>query len=176
VDPSKLPPDDLNRNLVYAGLFLLAFELVRDLVTDRVRGFYADVTFGPGMPFRSYEKDVLSLHKNVFEASLLYLRDHFEAIRLEDIVAIQSLRKHRNDLAHRLPQLIAEMDPAENERLLIEARESLFRLSNFWTYIDIGSDPEFTSLDIDWTTVAGGDLMLLDQIIDQTRSLRTTGP
>jgi hypothetical protein len=34
----NLSPSELNRNLVHAGLFLVAFELVRGLVVNRVRG------------------------------------------------------------------------------------------------------------------------------------------
>jgi hypothetical protein len=166
----KLSPSELNRNLVHAGLFLVAFELVRELVVKRVKGFYKGVTFGGGMPFKSYEHDVLARDKNVFEASLLYLRDHFQAISSEDLNVIQALREYRNRIAHELPHLLPSMDLAANEALLSRAREALFRLSNFWVYIEIGSDPEFTSQNIDWETVAGEDLILLDQIIERCRS------
>jgi hypothetical protein len=53
---------------------------------------------------------------------------------------------------------------------LSRAREALFRLSNFWVYIDIGADPEFRSQNIDWEKVVGEDLMLLDQIIEKCQS------
>lgn len=172
---SEMSGGEVRRNLVYAGLFLVAFELVKELVTRRVKGFYANTTFGPGMPFDSYERDVLSRAKNEFEASLLYLRDHFEAIVSEDVLAIQALRKHRNDIAHELPRMLPSMDPLENEKLLVRARESLFRLSNFWVYIDIGTDPACKAQNVDWETVAGEDLMLLDQIIEQTRLNRMMG-
>jgi hypothetical protein len=170
VQPYNLSPAELNRRLVHAGLFLVAFELVRELVVKRVKGFYEGHTFGEGMPFKSYQRDVLARHKDVFEASLLYLRDHFEAISSEDLNAIQALRQHRNRIAHELPQLLPKMDPTENDALLSIARETLFRLSDFWVYIDIGSDPEFKSQNIDWEKVAGEDLMLLDQIIEGCRS------
>lgn len=86
---------EVNRNLAHAGLFLVAFELVKELVVKRVKGFYEGVTFGEGLPFKSYDEDVLARHKNVFEASLLYLRDHFQALSSEDLNAIQMLRQHR---------------------------------------------------------------------------------
>lgn len=170
--PDSLSPAELNRNLVYAGLFLVAFELVRELVINRVKGFYANTTFGPGMLFRTYEQDVLARHKHAFEASLLFLRDHFEAISPDDVMAIQALREHRNVIAHELPRILPIMDPSENERLLLRAREALFRLSNFWVFIDIGADPEFKSKALDWKQIAGEDLMLLDHIIHETHSQR----
>jgi|SRR5580704_11642435 hypothetical protein len=169
----RLSPDDLNRNLVHAGLVLVAVELVRKLVVNRVKAFYDGVTFGEGLPFKDYEQDVLSRDKHVFEASLLYLRDNFEAISADDLDAIQALRKHRNRIAHDLPSMLPKMDRVESENIIAEARQSLFRLSNFWTYIEVGSDPEFASQDIDWEAVAGEDLTLLDEIIEQARRVRT---
>jgi hypothetical protein len=154
----NLSPSELNRNLVHAGLFLVAFELVRERVVNRVKRLYRGVTFGEGMPFKSYENDVLARDNNVFEASLLYLRDYVEAINSEDLNAIQALREYRNRIAHELPHLLPNMNPAANEALLSRAREALFRLSNFWVYVEIGSDPE---------AIAGEDLMLLDQIIER---------
>ena len=169
MEPYNLSSAEVNRNLVHAGLFLVAFELVRELIVKRVKGFYDGVTFGEGMPFKSYEEDVLARHKNIFEASLLYLRDHFEAISPEDLRAIQMLREHRNRIAHDLPRMLPCMDSIANDALLSSARNSLFRLSNFWVYIDIGADPAFKSQNIDWEKVAGEDLALLDRIIEQVR-------
>ena len=166
----ELSPEETTRNLVHAGLFLVAFELIKQLVVKRVESFYNGIEYGPGGPFKNYKADVLVRHKHVFEASLLYLRDHFEAISAEDLDAIQRLREYRNEIAHNLPTMLGAMDPVSSEALLVRARESLFRLSNFWVYIDVGADPEFR--DTDWKTVYGSDLVLLDRIIDQTHSLR----
>jgi hypothetical protein len=167
-----LPPAELSRNLIYAGLFMLAYELVKPLVIERVKGFYANTTFGSGMPFTTYEQDVLSRHKSAFEASLLYLRDHFEAINSQDIMDIQSLRTHRNVLAHELSRMLHEMDPEQNEQLLLRARSALSHLSRFWMRIELGADPDFLALDPDWDTVVGEDLILLDQVIETTHAYR----
>ena len=91
-----LSEDDLTRSLTYAGFVLLAFELVKSLIVDPIKLFYRDTTFSVG-PFKSYELDVMSGHKNEFEACLLYLRDFMEAIDSNDVLAIQGLRKHRNE-------------------------------------------------------------------------------
>jgi hypothetical protein len=162
--------EDVRHYLTHVGLILLAFELVKKLVIVRVKHFYADIVFGDGLPFKTYEDDVLARHKDVFEASLLYLRDHFEAISADEMDAIQELRQYRNRIAHELPQLILDMAPAQNELMLAKARACLFRLSNFWVYNDIGADPSFKNRGIDWDTIAGTDLMLLDQIIEQLRA------
>ncbi len=88
---ANLTEEELTRALAYVGLVLVAFELVKRLIVNPIKAFYCDVTFGNGMPFKSYEEDVLSRHKNEFEACLLYLSDFMEAID-SDLQAIQRLR------------------------------------------------------------------------------------
>jgi hypothetical protein len=163
---------EVSRNLIYAGLFLVADELIKNLVVSRVKAFYAHTTFGPG-PFKSYEDDVLSRHKHVFEANLFFLRDHLKALTSEQVLAIHAVRTHRNILAHELSEQVVSLDPGKNEGLLTRARDALFSLSNLWTRIDIGADPELASWDIDWSQVHGDDLVLLDRVIEKTRDLRS---
>src|SRR5258706_3692023 len=102
VTVESMTEEEVTRALAYAGLILVAFELVKTLIVNPIKIFYLNTTFGEGMPFKSYQEDVLSRHQNEFEACLLYLRDFMEAIDAEDVSAIQALRKHSNDLAHDL--------------------------------------------------------------------------
>ena len=102
VHGEDLPPDGLARRVTYAGFVLVAYELVKSMIVGPIKAFYADTTFGQGMPFRSYDVDVRARHKNEFEACLLYLRDFMEALNADDVNTIQDLREHRNDLAHNL--------------------------------------------------------------------------
>jgi len=78
----------------------------------------------------------------------------------------------RNPLAHEPSARPASLNPVENEKLLTAAREALFELGNYWTYFDIGRDPEFVTLEPDWTTVCGEELMLSDRVIEEARYLR----
>jgi len=79
------------------------------MIVGPIKAFYAHTTFAPWSPFKSYDKDGRIRHSNEFEACLLYLRDFMEAIDSADMVTIQELRTHRNELAHdlvaRLPTL-----------------------------------------------------------------------
>ncbi|MTV39571.1 hypothetical protein [Duganella radicis] len=63
---------ELTQSLAHAGYVLLAFELMKSLVVLPVKQFYSNVTFGTGVPFKSYEEDVRRRHKNEFEACLFY--------------------------------------------------------------------------------------------------------
>src|SRR5262245_16188784 len=121
-DVADLTEEELTRSLTYVGFVLVAYELVKSLIVGPIKAFYSNMIFGEGMPFRSYEDDVLSRHKkNEFEACLLYLRDFMKALDSNDVLAIQALRKHRNDLAHDLVDKLSQLDIAHYRPLLENA-------------------------------------------------------
>jgi hypothetical protein len=165
-----LSDGELSRNLIYAGLFLVADELIKKLIINPVAAFYRNMTFGEGLPFTTYEKDVLSRHKNKFIATLLYLRDHYEAISDDDLKAICFVGERRHTIAHELSTEILNLHPEDDDKILRRARDALFKLSNFWIYIELGADPEFH--DVDWVAAQGADVTLLDALIERTRCLR----
>lgn len=163
---------ELTDVLAYAGLVLVAFELVKSLVIKPIKNFYSGVTFPPGAPFVSYERDVRARHKNEFEACLLYLRDFMQAIDSNDLLAIQALRKHRNDLAHDLPGRLDSLKVEDFSQLLKASGTALFKLSNHNAYIEIGSDPEIKALNIDWDTAEGDEYMLFKALLDKIQRLK----
>ena len=161
--------EELTQALTYAGFILVAFELVKSLIVNPIKAFYWNTTFAEGMIFSSYEEDVLSRHRNQFEACLLYLRDFMEAIDSEDVLTIQSLRKHRNDLAHDLPNMLDNLDVEHYLPLLEKTNKALFKLSNYRVYMEIGADPEFQDKGIDWSTVKGGEYMLFEEVLNKIK-------
>jgi hypothetical protein len=158
----QLSADQLTQRLTYAGFVLLTYELVKSMIVEPIKLFYQDTTFGEGMPFKSYEHDVTSRHRNEFEACLLYLRDFMEAIDAADVLTIQSLRKHRNDLAHDLVNQLPTLQVEEYRSLLAGVDRTLFKLSNYRAYIEIGADPEFAG--IDWATAKGHEYLLFEAL------------
>ena len=169
---AELTEEELTRSLAYAGFILVAFELVKSLIVKPIKALYSDVTFGEGMPFKTYEEDVLFRHKNEFEACLLYLRDFMEAIDSEDVLTIQSLRKHRNDLAHNLPGMLHKLDIEHHLPLLEKTNRALFKLSNYRTYMEIGSDPEFQNKGINWNTIKGPEYELFEKVLKKVKILQ----
>ena len=163
---------ELTRALSYAGFILVAFQLVKSLIVNPTKAFYAYTTFADGLEFKSYEEDVLFRHKDQFEACLLYLRDFMEAIDSEDVLTIQSLRKHRNDLAHDLPNMLHDLDIEHYLPLLEKTNKALFKLSNYQIYIDIGSNPKFKNKGIDWDTIKGPQYALFEEILNKVKILQ----
>lgn len=123
-------------------------------------------------PFKSYQEDVLSRNrKSEFEACLLYLRDFMEAIDEKDFVTIQALREHRNDLAHSLPDRLSLDEMKKNADLLDNAKDVIFKLSNYRAYMEIGQEPELRG--VDWANVKGSEYLLLETIIEKVKSLKS---
>lgn len=162
---------ELTRVLTYVGLLLLSFELIKSLIVRPIKAFYLHVTFGPGMPFKSYEADVLSRHHNEFEACLLYLRDFMQAIDPADFDTIQALRTHRNEVAHDLVNRLDALHAGNHTPLLERVERALFKLSNYRTYMQIAADPAFQNQGIDWSTVKGHEYLLLEEVRRKIRLL-----
>ena len=166
---ANLTEEEITQALAYVGLVFVAFELVKSLIVNPIKAFYADVTFGVGMPFKSYEEDVLSRHKDQFEACLLYLRDFMKAIHSDDVNAIQGLRQHRNELAHDLVNRLHDLQIAGHAPLFREVNTALFKLSNYRTYMEIGSDPHFQKMGIDWDTLKGHEYLILEDVLGKLK-------
>jgi hypothetical protein len=164
--------EDISDILGYAGLVLIAFELIKNLVIKPIKNFYADIAFAPGMPFVSYENDVKALHKNEFEACLLYLQDKMQAIDTSDIRIIHALRTHRNVIAHELPICIKDLRIEEYAELLKATDKVLFKLSNYNTYIELGADPMFKSLNFEWSSVQGNEHILYCGVLERMDRLK----
>jgi hypothetical protein len=160
---------ELTTILTYSGYVLLAFELIKGMIIRPIKSFYAHTTFEGG-PFHSYEKDALTRSKNEFEACLLYLKDFMEAINEEDMKVIHALREHRNDLAHNLPNRLDMGQIDRNSDLLKQAKEVIFKLSNYRTYIEIGHEPELRG--VDWNSVKGHEYLIIEKIIDNVDILK----
>jgi len=101
-------PVIIRRELILAGQYLMAFELLMDSVVGRLRAsFYTAET--PSEERAQKEKDykacVVALSKSILHASCLWLRQQ-GALNDDDIALIDEIRRRRNDIAHRLPALL----------------------------------------------------------------------
>lgn len=157
--------------MTYAGLVLVGFELVKGMIVGPIKAFYANTTFAQGMLFNSYDKDVRARHPDEFEACLLYLRDFMKAIDSANIVTIQELRRHRNELAHDLVVRLPTLRIDENRLLWEKVNRTLFNLSNYRTRMEIGADPELQTIEIDWETMRGHEYLMFEHVMESVTLL-----
>ncbi len=162
---------DIDTKLKLAGLVLLAFELVKKLVIKPIKAFYENTTFGPGLPFKTYESDVLSRDKYEFKACLLYLRDFMDAISSDDITIIMKLMEKRNAVAHELSGLFENFLFDEFYNTALEVKTVLFKISNYRIRMELGADPEFQHLS--WEEVVGDEYILYEKVLETINMDRT---
>lgn len=98
----------IRRELILAGQFLAAFELLMGSVVGQLRAsFYTGETppAERAEKEREYAAAVLSLDKSSLWASCLWLKNQ-GVLADDDIARIDRIRRHRNNIAHRLPALL----------------------------------------------------------------------
>jgi hypothetical protein len=163
---------DLNQALVYVGLIFLADELVKNLIVNPIRAFYSGASFGSEMPFISYDEDVLPRHKNEFDACLLYMRDFVQILDANDVLAIQSLRKHRKQLTRDLIGGLRRLEIDRYVPKLSAVNEALHKLRNDRA---LGGNPlvsltQYSS--IDWIVRAGAEQQIFEEVVREIVSLK----
>ena len=156
--------------LMFAGLVLVAHDLVKSMIVKPIRQFYEGVEFKGDGPFKSYAIDVLSRDPGEYRACLLYLRDFMLVLNEDDLRCVEDLRVHRHRVAHELPELVRDFRAAEFLGLIERVDATLLKLSNHRAYMELGADP--VSLGWDWSRVLGGEYILFKEVLAQVRNMR----
>lgn len=127
-----LNPESLKQNLLLGGLYLAAFELLKQSLVGRLKEFYwTESSDGKDVPSPAYQEKVLDLDRNVYTASAMWWKDR-GAINSDDIDSLQEIRMHRNQIAHNMPKMIGVAASNINLDLLKNCHELLFKIDNWW--------------------------------------------
>ena len=86
-----------------------------------------------------------------------------KAIDSADLATIQELRTHRNELAHDLVGRLPALRIGDYSSLWERVERTLFKMSNYRTYMEIGADPEFRWIE-DWDSVKGTEYLLFEAV------------
>lgn len=140
-----LNPESLKRNLLQGGLYLAAFEMLKDSLVGRPRDFFcfriSDGDISADLSSPEYEREVRSLHKHPFTASALWWHKS-GAISDEDLDALRQIREHRDQIAHNMPKMIATADHSIDLDLLVQTNRILATIDNWWLQnVEVGIDP-----------------------------------
>jgi hypothetical protein len=138
--------ESLKQNLLQGGLYLAAFEMLKDSLVGRPRDFFcfgvSDGEIVTDLTSPRYESEVRSLHKHPFTASVLWWHKQ-GAISDEDIELLRQIREHRDQIAHNMPKMIGTEEHTIDLDLLAHTNEILAKLDNWWIQnIEAGIDPE----------------------------------
>jgi len=141
--------------------------MLRGSVIDQIRSFYTD-GFDENGPIvdDAYSLKVLSLDKSCFRASLLWLEEH-DVVTEDDMASFDDIRRHRNELAHNLPEFITTAGREINAHLLTRICELVTKIDKWWILeFEIPVNSEYDGREIDAAGVRSGRMIFLQAMID----------
>jgi hypothetical protein len=161
-----LNPKQLRTNLQLASLFLAAWELLRGaIVTDTKEFFCLSYCNGKWVPEPEYKAEVLARDNDLLTASCLWLK-HMGAIGDDDLHKIKTIRKHRNELAHELPEFLSSVDREIDVKLFADMYALLSKVDHWWfVNLHAAMDPDLRDKDIDEQRIESGRMISLWIII-----------
>ncbi|WKJ90820.1 hypothetical protein QZJ86_01400 [Methylomonas montana] len=162
-----LDPKVIGPSLFLATMFITTFEILKDSVVGRIRGFYMQgwdqngPTVGP-----EYQGQVLARNKSTLYASLDWLREH-EAIDEADLKTFESLKKTRNQLAHQLFNVVTGQVDSEHASQFPALVALLRKVEVWWVVnVEIPTDPDYDGKDIDQAGIVPGAVLSLQMLIE----------
>lgn len=161
-----LDPDVVRPSLFLATMFITSFEILKDYVVDRIRGFYTN-GFDENGPLvgPEYQAEVASKNRSILYASLHWLREH-EVIDDGDLEVFEQLKRTRNQLAHQLFASVTGQIESNHEAQF-EVLVALLRKIEVWWVVnfEIPTNPDFDGQKIDETGIVPGAILSLQMLI-----------
>jgi hypothetical protein len=158
-------PEEIRLHLLVTSIILSSYEIIKSMVIKRTKfSFLTGFGYGGDKYSDEYNTDVLARDKSPLIASAKYLADHYEAISSDDVDQIVALRDLRNDIAHDLPTVLVKRNYEDLSEYIKRARDLVFKLDNFWVYIETGHDPEHSGTN--WDTAYSNSTMFVDHLIE----------
>jgi len=139
-----LNPKTLRQNLVTAAVFLTAYEMLKEALVDRLRGFYSTEWTKDGPEVGAgYQREVRGLDKKEVIACAKWFR-RSDALTDADLVLLQEIIQHRNTAAHHLPAVLGSSEKQFSLRHLHAIYELTAKLDVWWIKsIEVETDPAF---------------------------------
>ncbi len=169
---SFLNPDVLRPNLIIAALYIAAFELLKSEIVERIKGFYVtgfdnNVEKDDGWIVDSeYQTQVLSRNRSKVYASLDWLKES-QAIDDRDITVFERAKKCRNDVAHRINQMLSKGLPTDLPGCFADIAALVDKIGRWWIVnVEIPTNPDFDGEEIDEAGIVPGSTMGLRLLID----------
>lgn len=161
-----LNPESLKNNILGASVYIVAFEILKDSIIEKIKGFYA-VDFNNLQPVETdrYCEEVLSLNRSPLYASMLWLKEQ-GAIDEDDFDRFDAIKTLRNRLAHEMMEFLAG-DGTDYPAQPFEDMVQLLRKIEMWWFqhVEMAIDPEAFPEDLDLNEVIPGRVFSLRLLI-----------
>ncbi len=130
--------DILQQNIINSALFILFFESLKDLIIDRLCGFFCfDISIKNNKISRKesieYKQEVRSLDTNIFDASLKWYQNE-KILSNSDVEKIKQIEKRRNEIVHELSSVLIVGLSQDDISLLLNVIQIYDNLDSWWIY------------------------------------------
>jgi hypothetical protein len=167
-----LNPDILRVNLITASLYIAAFAVLKNTIINRIKDFYLtgfDKSLekdGGWIIDPKYRTQVLSRNPSPVYASLDWLKES-HAIDDRDIAAFERAKKCRNDVAHRINQILSDGLPVDLPDRFAEMFALVDKIESWWIVnVEIPTNPDLDGKEIDEAGIIPGQTMGLRLLMD----------
>jgi hypothetical protein len=167
-----LNPDILRPNLIIAALYIAAFELLKSTIVERIRDFYTtgfDKSIqkdGGWLVDPKYQSQVLSRNRSPVYASLEWLKES-QAVDDQDIAAFERVKECRNDVTHRITQVLSGGLPTDLPDRFGDILALVDKIGRWWVVnVEIPTNPDFDGQEIDEEGIVPGATMGLRLLLD----------
>jgi hypothetical protein len=162
-----LSPAVMRERLISASIYIAAFESLKESIVSKLRFYYCLDDSKDSQPCESYKKDVMNRNSSAVYASLDWFKGH-QAINEDDLAKFEQIKLCRNDLSHRLFNLIGSRGLPQNfEARFHELVELLHKIDLWWVMnIEIPTGPDYAGQEIDESEVKVGSIMAIQMLVD----------
>jgi hypothetical protein len=168
-----LSPDVVRSKLQLAGVFLVAYEILRDTITGRPLNFFADHWSGPNLePIvnEEYRLKVLKLDPKGKEdrvrGSLAFLRE-LGAISEEDEITFRTITDARNSVAHELHRVLHGERGVDFVAQLAPLSALVLKIERWWIInVELPTNPDFDQEQVDENSILPGRSWMLQVLAD----------
>ena len=176
-----LDPDKLKSNLILASIYLIAFETLKSsAIINHVKGLYLFSLPPKDEEKEKYREKVLKhSSKGEFNACCLWLLRE-GAIDNDDLSKIESIRKHRNEVAHELPKFVSTIEFDINLKRIKDIYLITRKIDTWWLRnIDPPLDENLNEIpleDVPDSEITSGNSIFLElvlSVIDNEEYLKT---
>jgi len=163
-----LNPDTLKSNIICASTYIVAFDILKNSIIERIKGFYSvdfdKVTFRPIETDR-YRKEVLSLNKSPLYASLQWHKEN-EVIDHADLDRFEVIKELRNKFAHEMMQFLAGDNSDYSLQPFKDMVHLLKKIEVWWIVnFEMATSPELYPEDLDIEEIMPGPVLSLQLLI-----------
>jgi hypothetical protein len=162
-----LNPDVIRPKLIVASLYIAGYEMLRNLIVDRIKSFYSN-GFDANGPRTDpkYDSEVRSKNPSLVYASLQWLKES-GAIDDNDMAAFNNVKRLRNELAHEITNLLAKELPADLPARFSDMVNLIDKVEKWWIVnVEIPTNPDFDGKEIEEKTILCGPVIALKLLID----------